>query len=81
MKLYSGIDLHSNNLTAAIMDETGKRILKKKLINDPEVVLATLEPYRTELRRSYRPPRNDAFFYSTVSIFTFVVMVPTCPSR
>jgi transposase len=31
------------------MDETGKRILKKKLINDPEVVLATLEPYRTEL--------------------------------
>lgn len=49
MELYSGIDLHSNNLTAAIMDETGKRILKKKLINDPEVVLATLEPYRTEL--------------------------------
>ncbi len=49
MELYSGIDLHSNNLTAAIMDETGKRILKKKLINDPEVVLATLEPYRTDL--------------------------------
>ena len=49
MPLYSGIDLHSNNLTAAIMDETGKRILKKKLVNDREVVLATLEPYRTEL--------------------------------
>ncbi len=49
MPLYSGIDLHSNNLTAAIMDEAGKRILKKKLINDREVVLATLEPYRTEL--------------------------------
>jgi transposase len=49
MELYSGIDLHSNNLTAAIMDETGKRTLKKKLINDPEVILATLEPYRTEL--------------------------------
>jgi len=49
MPLYSGIDLHSNNLTAAIMDEAGKRILKKRLINDREVVLATLEPYRTEL--------------------------------
>jgi hypothetical protein len=49
MELYSGIDLHSNNLTTAIMDETGKRILKKRLINDPEIVLATLEPYRREL--------------------------------
>jgi len=49
MELYSGIDLHSNNLTAAIMDETGKRILKKRLINDPKIVLTTLEPYRTEL--------------------------------
>jgi transposase len=49
MTLYSGIDLHSNNLTLAIMDETGKRILKKKLINDSGVVLATFEPYRNEL--------------------------------
>ena len=30
MPLYCGIDLHSNNLMAAIMDETGKRILKKE---------------------------------------------------
>lgn len=49
MPLYSGIDLHSNNLTAAIMDEAGKRILKKRLLNNREVILATLEPYRTEL--------------------------------
>jgi transposase len=49
MPLYSGIDLHSNNMTAAVMDETGKRILKKRLVNESEVVLATLEPYRTEL--------------------------------
>jgi transposase len=49
MPFYSGIDLHSNNLMAAIMDETGKRILKKRLLNDSELVLATLEPYRTEL--------------------------------
>jgi transposase len=49
MPLYSGIDLHSNNLMTAVMDETGKRILKKKLINDRVVVLATLEPYRAEL--------------------------------
>ncbi len=49
MPLYSGIDLHSNNMTAAVMDEAGKRIVKKRLINDPEIILATLEPYRSEL--------------------------------
>jgi transposase len=49
MPLYSGIDLHSNNMTAAIMDETGKRILKKRLVNESDVVLTTLEPYRNEL--------------------------------
>jgi transposase len=49
MELYSGIDLHSNNLTLAIMDETGKRILNKRLINDTEAVLSSLEPYCTEL--------------------------------
>jgi transposase len=49
MPLYSGIDLHSNNMTAAIMDETGKRILKKRLANESEVVLTTLEPYHNEL--------------------------------
>jgi len=49
MTLYSGIDLHSNKLVIAIMDETRKRILKKKLVNDSEFVLATLEPYRKEL--------------------------------
>ena len=49
MELYCGIDLHSNNLMAAIMDGTGKRILKKRLINDPQIVLAMLEPYRTEI--------------------------------
>ncbi len=49
MPLYSGIDLHSNKLVIAIMDETRKRILKKKLVNESDLVLATLEPYCKEI--------------------------------
>ena len=45
MELYSGIDLHSNNLYAGISDEDDKRIYHKRLPNMPDVVLAELEPY------------------------------------
>ena len=34
MKLYGGIDLHSNNSVIAIKDETEKEIVCKKLPND-----------------------------------------------
>jgi transposase len=49
MELYSGIDLHANNHVVGLTDKEGKRILKKKLINDPELTLNLLEPYREEL--------------------------------
>jgi transposase len=34
MKLYGGIDLHSNNSVIAIQDDTGKVLVCKKLPND-----------------------------------------------
>lgn len=49
MRLYAAFDLHSNNNYLAIVDQSGKRIFKKKLMNDPEVILKTLEPYRQEM--------------------------------
>jgi transposase len=49
MELYSGIDLHASNHVVGLVDEKGKRVLKKKLINDPELTLKLLEPYRPEL--------------------------------
>ncbi len=49
MKLYIGIDLHSNNNYMAIMDESGKKILSKKMPNDPELILGVLEPYRKDI--------------------------------
>jgi transposase len=49
MQLYGGIDLHSNNSVLGIMDETTKRILKKRIANDAGTILATLEPYQNNL--------------------------------
>jgi transposase len=49
MELYSGIDLHAKNHVVGLVDKQGKRILKKRVTNDPELTLNLLEPYREEL--------------------------------
>lgn len=50
MKLYSGIDLHSNNSVVSVVDETDKLLADKRLGNDLGQILAVLEPYREELQ-------------------------------
>ena len=49
MKLYGGIDLHSNNSVVALIDEAERLVYRKRLPNDAAVVLAVLEPYREAL--------------------------------
>ena len=49
MRLYLGIDLHSSNNYLGIIDETGKRVFKRKLPNDPEMILAALAPYKNDI--------------------------------
>lgn len=49
MKLYAAFDLHSSSSYLGIIDESGSRIFKKKLPNDPEVILKMLDPYRSEI--------------------------------
>jgi transposase len=49
MTLYAAFDLHSNNNYLAIVDQTGKRIFKKKLMNDPEIILNALKPHQQEM--------------------------------
>jgi len=45
MKLYGGIDLHSNNSVIHLIDESGSNVLKKRLSNNLPMILALLEPY------------------------------------
>src|SRR5512143_263530 len=49
MGLYTGFDLHSSNTYVGIIDEDGKRIWKKKLRNDPSLILATLSPFKEDI--------------------------------
>jgi transposase len=49
MKLYCGIDLHSNNVFMAVLDESDRMVLRCRLPNDLALILATLEPHRSGL--------------------------------
>ena len=46
MKLYGGIDLHSNNNVVALTDETDRIVYRKRLPNDVATVLDVLAPYQ-----------------------------------
>ena len=47
---YAGLDLHSNNVMIALIDQDGNRIIHRKLTCDLAVILAFLKPYQSELK-------------------------------
>lgn len=47
--LYAGSDLHGNNNLLGIVDGQGKKIFKKRLPNEPQLVLDVLKPYQEEI--------------------------------
>jgi transposase len=49
MELYTAFDLHANNTYAAIIDQAGKKIARKRLLNDPQVIIEFLKPHREHL--------------------------------
>lgn len=46
MKLYAGIDLHSNNSYVVLLDENDKIVYQKRLRNDLDYLLEQLGPYQ-----------------------------------
>jgi transposase len=49
MKLYGGIDLHSNNCVVCLLDEQDKVVYQRRLANDLALVFSALEPYGASL--------------------------------
>ncbi len=49
MKVYAGIDLHSNNNYIGVIDEQDQRLYRKKLPNKIEVILMGLEQFKQNL--------------------------------
>lgn len=50
MKLYGGIDLHSNNCVVALLDEADRMVYEQRLPNDLGYILRQLEPHRPEIQ-------------------------------
>jgi transposase len=50
MKVYGGIDLHSDNSVVALTDEQDKVLYRKRLPNDLSIILGALGPYREQLQ-------------------------------
>jgi transposase len=49
MKLYGGIDLHSNNSVVALLDVDDQVVYRQRLANDAVVIVAALAPWREEI--------------------------------
>jgi transposase len=49
MTLYCGIDLHANNSVIAVLDETERVVMERRVANELSQILAVLEPYSAEL--------------------------------
>ncbi len=49
MKLYTGMDLHSNNTYIGISTEDDRRVFKGRFPNKLPVILEVLEPYKEEI--------------------------------
>ncbi|MCE3239482.1 MAG: family transposase [Gammaproteobacteria bacterium] len=49
MKLYVGIDLHSDNSYVVIIDEDDKVIYQKRLTNDRDLIVQQLSPYQEKI--------------------------------
>ena len=49
MSIYAGIDLHSTNSVVAVIDQSGKRLHRRRYPNDLPGILKSLEPFKGEL--------------------------------
>ncbi|MCP4992372.1 MAG: IS110 family transposase, partial [Gammaproteobacteria bacterium] len=50
MKLYGGIDLHSNNNVVTLLDEKDSIVYQRRLANDTSTILRELAPYQEALQ-------------------------------
>jgi len=49
MKLYGGIDLHSNNSVIALLDEEDRPVYRRRLGNDLDMILSALAPHQAAI--------------------------------
>ncbi|MGD9046114.1 MAG: IS110 family transposase, partial [Desulfobacterales bacterium] len=50
MELYCGLDLHSRNTYIGILATDFKRVFKKRVSNNLNLILQTLEPFKDQFK-------------------------------
>lgn len=50
MKLYAGIDLHSNNIYLSILNEEEKEVFCKQISLNTDLIINTLSPFKSDLQ-------------------------------
>lgn len=48
MKLYAGMDLHSNNHLVTVINESDERVVEKRIANDLALTLKLLHPLQQD---------------------------------
>jgi len=51
MRLYTAFDFHPSNSYWAIIDEAVKRVMNKKLRNNPEIIINVLRSFKDDIER------------------------------
>jgi len=49
MRLYVGMDLHSNNCYTGVLDDQSQKVFSRKLPNDRKKILSALLPYKERI--------------------------------
>ena len=49
MKLYAGIDLHSNNSVVAVIDEQDRIVFQKRIANELQRIVFALAAFKQHL--------------------------------
>ena len=49
MKVYGGIDLHSDNSVIGLLDEQDRVLYRKRLPNDLAIILGELSPFEKDV--------------------------------
>jgi hypothetical protein len=73
MELYSGLDLHSRNTCFGVLNRDFKRVFKKRVSNNLDIILETLKNrdyiYISKLPLNFRFHNHIQSFYCCIRLY------------
>ena len=63
----AGLDLHTSNVFCGIKDSSSQPIFRRRLPNELPTILQARDPYRSQLKRRWRPVPRRVWLFITAS--------------